>query len=328
LGKDQEKSEHNMREKRPNGTSDEQKEFFIRNKFAVLLENGNDLSILMTERTKPPVNISINGLTMSEEAAHKLQAKVQNIVARVYERHQSGSQNVPKDTQAPRRNGGLEKIKVSSNIYGLTSLDNEEISNGVEEVVEKMRVEEEIIDEIGISPAHAINKCVFVSSPYPTNDLGIVPDWRKVVSIRKPLPLPFGLRWTEDTMKLEVKNRRDISTDKVAIKLETAPSITWDKMIVAWNYRLGSIDAVAVFGGQHHGPVERIVRTGCEHTNTLIFAKAKFFGILTDFYTLFISGVPSANQSQEFAKAFGGKELHFTWMQDNVFHGAIGFTSL
>jgi len=30
----------------------------------------------------------------------------------------------------------------------------------------------------------------------------------------------------------------------------------------------------------------------------------------------------------EFAKAFGGKELHFTWMQDNVFHGGFGFNKL
>jgi hypothetical protein len=326
LERDQGESEHDIREKRPNGTSDERKEFTVRSKFAVLLENKNDLSILMAERTKPPVNVSVNGLTMSEEAARKLQAKVQDIVERVFKRHRSGSQNETKVTQAPRINRDLEKIKVSSNIYGLTSLDNKEIGNGVEEVVDMMRVEEEIIDDVPLSPAHSITRCVFVSSPYPTNDLGIVPDWRKVVSVRKPLPQSYGLLWPEDTMKMEVKNRRDLSTERVAVKLETAPSITWEKIIIAWNYRRGGIDMVTVFGGQHHGPVERIFRIGCDHTNTLVFGKQKFFGVMS-IYTLFISGVPSANQSQEFAKAFGGKELHFTWMQDNVFHGAYGFTS-
>lgn len=123
----------------------------------MLLENENDLSTLMTARAKSQVNISVNGLSMSEESARKLRANVQNIVARVFERHQSGVQNEPTDIQEPRRNSGIEKIKVSSNIHGLTSLDNKEIGNGVEEVVDMMRVEEEIIDETGISPAESIN---------------------------------------------------------------------------------------------------------------------------------------------------------------------------
>jgi hypothetical protein len=325
LEKDQKEWAPDIDENKKKGTVDERKEFFVRNKYAVLLENKNDLSTLMTERTKPQVNISINGLTMSEEAARKLQAKVQNIVARVFERHQSESQNEQRDIQKPRKESRIEKIKVSSNIYGLTSLDNEEIGNGVEEVVDMMRVEEEIIDDIGISPAEPINKCVFVSSPYPVHDFGHVPDWR---TVNQPLPQTYALLWTEDTMKLEVKNRPDLSSDLVAVKLETASNITWEKMITAWNFRRGGIDTVTVFGGQHHGPVERIVRTGCDYTNTLVFGKLKFMGFMWYVYSLFISGVALAKQSEEFSKAFGGKELHFTWMQDNVFHGAIGFTSL
>jgi hypothetical protein len=325
MGKDLRESAPDIDEKKRKNTFDERKEFYVRNKYAVLLENENDLSTLMTARAKPQLNISVNGLSMSEESARKLQAKVQDIVARVFERHQSKAQNERTDIQEPRINSGTEKIKVSSNIHGLTSLDNEEIGNGVEEVVDRMRVEEEIIDETGISPAESINKCVFVTGPYPVHDFGHVPDWR---TVSQPLPQSYALLWTEETMKLEVKNRPDLSSDQVAVKLETAPSITWQKMITAWNFRRGGIDTVTVFGGQHHGPVERIVRTGCDYTNTLVFGKLKFMGFMWDVYSLFISGVALAKQSEEFSKAFGGKELHFTWMQDNVFHGGFGFTKL
>ena len=123
----------------------------------------------------------------------------------------------------------------------------------------------------------------------------------------------------------------------VAVKLEAAshtdadgnviPEITLGKTIMAWNYRRNTgVDTVSVnMGSTGVGPIERIVRTGCNFTNTLIFFKQKFLGHWTDMYTLAIAGVPEPMQSEEFSKAFGGKELHFTWKLDNVYNGSIGY---
>jgi hypothetical protein len=139
---------------------------------------------------------------------------------------------------------------------------------------------------------------------------------------------------------MKVTPRPGLASNMVAVRLEAAshtdadgnviPEITWGKMIIAWNYRRNTgLDTISVnMGSTGVGPIERIVRTGCDATNTLIFSKQKFLGTWTWMYTLAIAGVPSTMQSEEFSKAFGVKELHFTWKLDNVYNGSIGYFSL
>jgi hypothetical protein len=184
-----------------------------------LLENENDLDTILAERTKPKPNISVNGLKLSEKAAHKPETEVQNVVAKVLER--------------PPRTA----------------------------------------------------------------------DWR---TINTPLTHAYGLAWLEDTIKMEMKPRPGLPSDIVAIKLEAAshtdadgkvvPDFTYGKIILAWNYRRKTgVDTVSVnIGSTGVGPVKRIVKTGCDFTNTLIFAKQKFLWVMTDMYTLFIVGIPAS----------------------------------
>lgn len=113
----------------------------------------------------------------------------------------------------------------------------------------------------------------------------------------------------------------------MSVKLQSAPNVTWGKAINAWNYHTGRINQILT-RDTDHGPREMILTAGCSDTNTLIFEKQKGLGIWTGMYTLHIVGVPGSKQSEEFANAFGRKELHFTWMQDNVFNGVSGFFSL
>jgi hypothetical protein len=300
-----------------NKKSHEGKEFFIKSNYATLLENESDLDIVLAKRLKPRVNISVNGLKLSAEAADKLQDEVNNIVARRLERPTQTTVQTDSVSRLPPKRDKVDKIEISSNIYGLTKQDNDEIWQEVEDLVYRFQDEGQIGVVTGSGSLSSIVHCVWVNAPQPTDQPGVIPDWRKV---NQPLPQTYALNWDEDILTLKVKERPELPLDEVVVKLQAAwPQITWAKAIKAWNFRGTVVDRILVnSGGIGRGPVEMKVRIGCNDANTLIFEKAKLFGICTDMYTLRIDGVPTANQSYEFAQAFGKKELHFTWVHDDT----------
>jgi hypothetical protein len=293
----------------------EGKEFFIKRNYATLLENESDLDIVLAERLKPKVNISVNGLKLSEKAADKLQVEVNNIVARRLERPAQTTVQTGSVSRLPPKRDKVDKIEISSNIYGLSKGDNEEIWEEIEDLVYRFQDEGQIDVVTGSGSPSSIVHCVWVNSPMPTGQAGFIPDWRKV---NNPLPQTYALSWDEDILKLEVKQRPELAFDVVAVRLEAASNVTWGKAIIAWNFGGRGVDRISVNAGAGRGPIERQIRVGCNDAHTLIFEKQKFFGTWTNMYTLRIDGVPTANQSSEFAQAFGKKELHFTWMNDNV----------
>jgi hypothetical protein len=78
----------------------------------------------MAERIKPKVSISINGLEFSEDTARELEAEVQNLVVRLFERAprpELQKESTGKTSQSAGESGG---IKISSSVQGLTIQDN------------------------------------------------------------------------------------------------------------------------------------------------------------------------------------------------------------
>ena len=187
-----------------NKTPADLKRFSITGNYATLLENENDLDTLVAERMKPKPNISINGLKLSEQASHRLEAEVQDIVARVLKRSPPATlQEKPTSKSSLPLTHEAGKMNISSNVYGLSDEDNEEIVREIVPMIQRFKDKGEIIDDTtsGIVP---LNQCITVSGPRPTGQVGLVPDWR---TLNKPLPLVFGLGWFEDTIKMEVKPR-------------------------------------------------------------------------------------------------------------------------
>jgi hypothetical protein len=202
----------------------EGKEFFIKSTYATLLENENDLDIVLAERLKPKVNISVNGLKLSGEAADKLQVEVNNIVARRLERPTQTTVQTDSVSRLPPKRDKVDEIEISSNIYGLSAQDNDEIWQEIEDLVYRFQDEGQIGVVTGSGSPSSIVHCVWVNSPMPTDQPGFIPDWR---NINKPLPQTYALSWDEDILKLEVKQRPELAFDEVAVKLETASNVTW-----------------------------------------------------------------------------------------------------
>jgi hypothetical protein len=143
------------------------------------------------------------------------------------------------------------------------------------EIIERLESQGKIRKIVRPSGAVPI-PCVFVNSTWPANDIGLVPDWRKV---NQPLPQVYALQWgTDDTLKLEIKERPNLSAGQMSVRLESAPNVMWGKAINAWNYNTGRINQVLTRDADH-GPREMILTAGCSDTNTLMFEKQMGLGM-------------------------------------------------
>jgi len=89
--------------------------------------------------------------------------------------------------------------------------------------------------------------------------------------------------------------------NEIEIVLETDPGITWYKEIKAFDVRNNALGWVSA-QDRAHGPVSMLI--SLDNANSLVFTKAKAFGIHTGEYVVY--DLP--------AKA--GKQLVFCWQKD------------
>ncbi len=118
----------------------------------------------------------------------------------------------------------------------------------------------------------------------------------------QPRPFWVGIYFsTEDVvaMRIDEGTAFNLSPNQIRVGLTVANQVTWGKEIQAWT-ACGSITLYA--DGSRPGPFFMIVDQ--DHTITLVFRKAKLFGVMTSMYHF---------DPTQLWPCLGGKSLTFIW---------------
>jgi hypothetical protein len=148
--------------------------------------------------------------------------------------------------------------------------------------------------------------CVCANTSVPGQTVG-----RGVTSLpSQPYPITIGIIGREDGIRCLVSDPAPyhLRIDEMLISFESAYSITWEKQLRSFNLCNGSW-TLLVTRGNFHGGLNHIskIYKRCGGTDTLVFAKAKFLGVMTDMINI---------DFRVFWRLFGGQRLHFTWVID------------
>jgi hypothetical protein len=161
---------------------------------------------------------------------------------------------------------------------------------------------------LGLSSASGVaiaqNSCVTATTepawPYPLVDWRLVNDGE--------LPQSYGYAMKEDGIQIDVEDgaRLGLAPNQMLITLKSM--VNSPKEIFAWGYSKGWTQFVST-SGANAGPNSMLIfKTPCDGADTIVFRKAKLFGIMTNMYQL---DIPS------FWRLLGGKIVTITWISDN-----------
>jgi hypothetical protein len=151
--------------------------------------------------------------------------------------------------------------------------------------------------------AQAQSACVTAATePAPAYPLF---DWRLIND--GELPQSYGYAMKEDLVQIDVEDgaRLSLATNQMFVVLKS--QVNSPKEIAAWGYSKGWTQSVST-SGVNAGPTAMMLfKAPCDGADTIVFRKAKTFGIMTSMYQL---DIPS------FWRLLGGKIVTITWIND------------
>ncbi len=124
------------------------------------------------------------------------------------------------------------------------------------------------------------------------------------------LPQSFLYGMEEDAISMTIADGASagVAPNQVRIVLTSNPYVTWRKEIVEWSGRWGRGSVVSTQDG-NHGPSSMTLTldTCAGGVDTIVFRKAKIFGVMFDMYHLEIGN---------FSRILRGKVVTFHWVVD------------
>src|SRR5215510_7367111 len=161
---------------------------------------------------------------------------------------------------------------------------------------------------LALSSASGISKaqssCVVATTePAPAYPLF---DWRLVND--GELPQSYAYAMKEDAIQIDVEDgaRLNLAPNQMFITLRSM--VNSPKQIAAWGYSKGWTSFVST-SGANAGPTSMVIfKAPCDGADTIVFRKARLFGVMTSMYQLDIAS---------FWRLLGGKIVTITWISDN-----------
>ena len=131
-----------------------------------------------------------------------------------------------------------------------------------------------------------------------------------------PGPYPVRIctnRTMEDVLTIDVHDPvlYPVPQGEIVVSLQSQTSVTWEKQIRSYNFCNILASPILVTKNANHGGFYnryRITKPNCANgTNTLVFAKAKLAGAMTNMYNI---------DHRQFWQLFSGRRIHIVWWSD------------
>jgi hypothetical protein len=257
------------------------------------VKHGSELDKFLTSRETllkaHPLHVHVRGGDLSERDRKRLESEIQDLVTTELEHLYSL---------------GPEKHSIAVSLKGLPVADSERIL--IESKVQRVVATK-------IPEGHRPLSLCVCGCGWPLVNCCDAPGTKTNIGQVCPLPSQPRPYWvaiyfsSEDVVAMEIEEGAafNLSPTQMRIGLAIWPgdNVTWGKEVQAWT-ACGS--TTLYVDGKHPGPFFMIVDQ--DHTDTLVFRKAKLFGVMTDMYNF--------DPPSMFWPCFGGKSLTFFWRCD------------
>jgi hypothetical protein len=257
----------------------------------------NEEEIFSIPIEKPTFQLSLKGLDLPDDSKSRLESEIR--------------QKITEEMDKVRENQLRESVSSTNEMDVNISLQGLDLP-----VESKSRLESEIKSMMGryISSGGATEgsdsgggrgSCICGSSGLPGRTYGLPSLTKPTQSDQSKV---LALYFAEDVLRLNVYwGGADAKQNEMWISMTSAPNVTWRKEIIGWNLCRGGNTLFYTESANHGSLNVKKIRNDCSGTDTLVFAKAKAFGVLTPMYNFDIS---------QFWRTLGGCRLHFYWYSD------------
>jgi hypothetical protein len=272
-----------------------------------ILDSEDEFDQLRKKRAELDfVNVTLQGLDLPETSVKRLESQIKDAIKEEREKLERERLERSRTTQMRRE----KPITIS--LEGLNNLPEsslKRLESQIEDIITRYIGKD--VNQPGSGSGErkeAVCICMNTGVPGETRSFSSLP-------LPTPTRYPFtiGMSSREDAIRMEIHDPAvyPVPPGEVVVSLQSDPAVRWEKRIRSYNICNIFTSTILATKDDNHGGFYnqyRILKPNCANgTHTLVFAKAKFLGTMTNMYNI---------DYRQFWQAFSGKRLHIVWVAE------------